>query len=55
MFSVRPLEDKFIGHMDQNQEIFTRYVNDKDFQQLVSEWLQKQVYGQVRTQQSSQS
>ncbi|MGB6130951.1 MAG: type I restriction endonuclease [Acidobacteriaceae bacterium] len=47
----KALEDKFIDRMDQNQEIFTRYMNDKDFQQLVSEWLRKQVYDQVRTQQ----
>jgi type I restriction enzyme R subunit len=36
--------------MDQNQEIFTRYMNDKDFQRLVSEWMRKQVYDQVRAQ-----
>ena len=46
----KALEDKFIDRMDQNQEIFTRYMNDKDFQQLVSEWLRKQVYDQVRAQ-----
>lgn len=46
----KALEDKFIDRMDQNQEIFTRYMNDNDFQQLVSEWLRKQVYDQVRTQ-----
>jgi hypothetical protein len=55
MFSARPLEDKLIGHMDQNQETFSRYMNDKDFQQLVSESLRKQVYGQVRIQQPSES
>jgi type I restriction enzyme, R subunit len=51
----KALEDKFIDRMDQNQEIFTRYMNDKDFQQLVSEWLRKQVYDQVRTQQPGES
>ena len=35
--------------MDQNQEIFARYMNDKDFQQLVAEYLRKQVYDQIRS------
>ncbi|MDR3747956.1 MAG: hypothetical protein P4M04_07375 [Acidobacteriota bacterium] len=35
--------------MDQNQEIFTRYMNDKDFQKVVAEWMRKEVYHQVRT------
>lgn len=34
--------------MDQNQEIFTRYMNDKDFQKAVAEWMRKEVYEQVR-------
>lgn len=44
----KALEDKFIDRMDQNQEIFARYMNDKDFQKLVAEWLRGQVYQQVR-------
>jgi type I restriction enzyme R subunit len=35
--------------MDQNQEIFARYMNDKDFQKIVAEWMRKQVYEQIRT------
>lgn len=50
----KALEDKFIDRMDQNQEIFARYMNDKDFQKVVAEWMRKQVYEQVR-QQSAQS
>jgi type I restriction enzyme R subunit len=46
----KALEDKFIDRMDQNHEIFARYMNDKDFQRLVSEWMRKQVYDQVRSQ-----
>jgi type I restriction enzyme R subunit len=46
----KALEDKFIDRMDQNHEIFARYMNDKDFQRLVSEWMRKQVYDQVRAQ-----
>ena len=44
----KALEDKFIDRMDQNHEIFARYMNDKDFQRL-SEWMRKQVYDQVRS------
>lgn len=44
----KALEDKFIDRMDQNQEIFARYMNDKDFQKVVAEWMRKQVYEQVR-------
>jgi type I restriction enzyme R subunit len=36
--------------MDQNHEIFARYMNDKDFQRLVSEWMRRQVYDQARAQ-----
>jgi type I restriction enzyme R subunit len=49
----KALEDKFIDRMDQNQEIFARYMNDKDFQKVVAEWMRKQVYDEVRAQPSS--
>jgi type I restriction enzyme R subunit len=44
----KALEGKFIDRMDQNQEIFARYMNDKDFQKAVAEWMRKEVYNQVR-------
>ena len=44
----KALEGKFIDRMDQNQEIFARYMNDKDFQKVVAEWMRKQVYEQIR-------
>ena len=44
----KALEGKFIDRMDQNQEIFARYMNDKDFQKAVAEWMRKEVYDQVR-------
>jgi type I restriction enzyme R subunit len=44
----KALEGKFIDRMDQNQEIFARYMNDKDFQKAVAEWMRKEVYEQVR-------
>jgi len=45
----KALEGKFIDRMDQNQEIFARYMNDKDFQKVVAEWMRKEVYHQIRT------
>ncbi len=34
--------------MDQNQEIFARYMNDPAFAKVVAEFLRKQVYDQIR-------
>ncbi len=51
----KTLEGKFIDRMDQNQEIFARYMNDKDFQKLVSEWMRRQVYEQVRSDPANQA
>ncbi|MGB6688697.1 MAG: hypothetical protein WBE76_12735 [Terracidiphilus sp.] len=48
----KALEDKFIDRMDQNHKIFARYMNGKNFQRLVSEWMQRQVYDQARAQSS---
>jgi type I restriction enzyme R subunit len=44
----KALEDKFIDRMDQNQEIFARYMNDKEFQRVVADWMRRQVYDEVR-------
>jgi type I restriction enzyme R subunit len=44
----KALEGKFIDRMDQNQEIFARYMNDPDFAKVVAEFLRKQVYEQIR-------
>jgi type I restriction enzyme R subunit len=30
--------------MDQNELLFARYMNDRDFQKLVAEWLGTEVY-----------
>lgn len=51
----KALEGKFIDRMDQNQEIFTRYMNDKNFQKVVAEWMRKRVYEQVRTEAATTS
>ncbi len=44
----KALEGKFIDRSDQNQEMFARYMNDRDFAKVVSEFLRKQVYQQIR-------
>ena len=46
----KALEGKFIDRMDQNQEIFARYMNDEAFKKVVAEWMRRQVYEQVRSQ-----
>jgi type I restriction enzyme R subunit len=38
------LETLFIERMDQNEEIFARYMNDPAFQALVAQWLASDVY-----------
>jgi type I restriction enzyme, R subunit len=40
----RLLESLFIERMDQNETIFARYMNDRDFQKAVSGWLVSEVY-----------
>jgi type I restriction enzyme R subunit len=43
----RLLESLFIERMDQNEAIFARYMNDPDFQAMVSDWLTAEVYQRV--------
>jgi type I restriction enzyme R subunit len=45
---VKALEGLFIDRMEQNEELFAKYMNDGDFKKLVSEHLMKQVYEQIR-------
>ena len=45
----RSLIDRlFVERMDQNEEIFVRYMNDAPFKQVVSEWLAAQAYRRLR-------
>lgn len=44
----KKLEGLFIDRMDQNTDIFARFMNDRDFQRLVAETLLKQVYSKIR-------
>jgi type I restriction enzyme R subunit len=42
------LERLFVERMDQNEEIFIRYMNDKAFQKIVNEWAAVQTYRRLR-------
>ncbi len=43
------LETLFMERMDQNEEIFARYMNDPDFQKAIAALLSKQVYERLNT------
>jgi type I restriction enzyme R subunit len=38
------LEALFVERMDQNEEIFARFMNDKSFQRVVTAWLASEAY-----------
>ena len=42
------LETLFVERMDQNEEIFARYMNDRAFQKVVASWLASEVYHKLR-------
>jgi len=42
------LEALFVERMDQNEEIFTRFMNDAAFQKLVTSWLASEAYRRLR-------
>jgi type I restriction enzyme R subunit len=42
------LEALFVERMDQNEEIFARFMNDKSFQRIVTGWLASQAYIKLR-------
>jgi type I restriction enzyme R subunit len=43
------LETLFIERMEQNEDIFSRFMNERDFQNLVSEWISRKVYLRFKT------
>lgn len=45
---MKALEGLFIDRMEQNEELFAKYMNDSDFQRIVSEHLLRQVYTEIR-------
>jgi type I restriction enzyme R subunit len=42
------LEALFVERMDQNEEIFARFMNDKSFQKVVTGWLSSESYRKLR-------
>lgn len=42
------LEALFVERMDQNEEIFARFMNDKSFQKIVTGWLSSEAYRKLR-------
>jgi len=45
---AKALEGLFIDRMEQNEDLFAKYMNDASFQNVVSEHLLRQVYEQIR-------
>ena len=43
------LENLFVERMDQNEEIFVRFMNDAPFQKLVTAWMASEAYRQLRS------
>jgi type I restriction enzyme R subunit len=49
---LKALEGLFIDRMDQNEEITAKFMNEKDFKDVIGQHLLKQVYDHVRSQES---
>jgi type I restriction enzyme R subunit len=47
------LETLFVERMDQNEEIFARFMNDRSFQKLLTGWLSAEAYRKLRVHTSS--
>jgi type I restriction enzyme R subunit len=43
------LETLFVERMDQNEEIFVRYMNDAPFQKIVTAWMAAEAYRRLRS------
>ncbi len=43
------LETLFVERMDQNEEIFVRFMNDAAFQRVVTTWLASEAYKKLRS------
>ncbi len=51
----KALEGLFIDRVDQNEAIFARYMNDNEFQQVVANFLLRQVYNQIHGENEQQA
>lgn len=43
------LQNLFIERIDQNEDIFSRFMNEPEFQQLVTSWLSMKAYNKIKT------
>ena len=43
------LQNLFIERIDQNEDIFSRFMNEPEFQQLVTSWLSMKAYYKIKT------
>jgi type I restriction enzyme R subunit len=46
------LQNLFIERIDQNEDIFARFMNDPSFQKIVTSWLASQAYNKIKINQS---
>jgi type I restriction enzyme R subunit len=42
------LERLFVDRMDQNEDIFVRFMNDVPFQKVVTSWMAEEAYRRLR-------
>jgi type I restriction enzyme R subunit len=49
------LENLFVERMDQNEEIFVRFMNDLPFQKVVTAWMASEAYKRLRSGSDSQT
>ena len=42
------LDKLFVERMDQNEEIFVRFMNDVPFQKIVTSWMASEAYRRLR-------
>jgi type I restriction enzyme R subunit len=52
---LKTLEGLFIDRMDQNEEITAKFMNEKEFQEIIGRHLMKQVYEQIRAEEATQT
>jgi len=48
LFFESMLQTLFIERMEQNEEIFARYMNEKEFKGMISQWISERVYKKLR-------
>ncbi|MCK4811701.1 MAG: hypothetical protein KAS74_05465, partial [Methanosarcinales archaeon] len=50
---LKALEGLFIDRIDQNEEITAKFMNEREFQEIVGKNLLKQVYEQIRAEEAT--